>query len=885
MNLVSRSSLRFRLMFLVVLAVLPLAALQILRARHQESLEREASNDEIVRVAELTSASVGQLVEGTRQVLTSLSHIQGLETSQPLLTEVLGNYRAFANIGVVQSSGLCVASAVVSGRNVACGTNGWFRQLQASRGFTIGDYQLDMVTGRPCIHFAVPLSNQPARRPLAAVFVTLPLESVQHIVEQTHLPAAGLVVVVDRNGLEIARNPGSFANRGKQSLAWRQVRNQRKPTECIEVDGVHRHFYFSPVPGSDRGLWVGVGFSQAAMLAETRAGLIWGIGSILAVALVGVVLVWYGINIWVLHPVHSLAEVSRRLAGGDLGARTNATGGPKELRLLASSFNEMASSLQKKEAELRSLNLGLEQRVRQRTNTLESMNQSLVAEINKRQEVEQTLRENQRVLATLMSNLPGMVYRCRIDGEWTLEFASEGTLELTGYSPTDLVHNNAMSFGQLIHPDDRQRVWEEIHAGLERREPYISVYRILTQSGTEKWISERGRGIFSENGELVALEGFAIDTTTRKNAEDELYRAHVMLELIIDNIPQRVFWKDANSIYLGCNQPFARDGSLASPYEVVGKTDTDLFSSEAAALFRSDDRWVMDNNTPKIDFEEQLTHLDGTQRWLRTSKVPLQDRDGNVIGVLGAYEDVTERKEMERKLRDFMAELERSNRDLEEFAYVASHDLQEPLRLVSGYTQLLSQRYKGQLDQKADEFIGFAVEGVTRMQRLIQDLLAFSRVSSKDNVTVPTDCNVALNNALANLSVSIEENAVQITVDSLPTVMAAENLLTQLFQNLIGNAIKFRGTASPQIHVSARQGEKPQEWIISVADNGIGIEPEFFDRIFVIFQRLHSRRKYAGTGIGLAICRRIVERHGGRIWVESTPGQGSVFCFALFGVI
>ena len=228
-----------------------------------------------------------------------------------------------------------------------------------------------------------------------------------------------------------------------------------------------------------------------------------------------------------------------------------------------------------------------------------------------------------------------------------------------------------------------------------------------------------------------------------------------------------------------------------------------------------------------------------------------------------------------------MEDLERSNRELEQFAYVASHDLQEPLRLVSSYTQLLAQRYKGKLDSTADEFIGFAVDGASRMQRLIQDLLTYSRVASKNNLTVLTDCNTCLHNALSNLSVSIEENKAQVTFDPLPPVVAAENQIVQLFQNLIGNAIKFRSDESPKIHVSAKASRDGDQWTFSVRDNGIGIAPEFFDRIFAIFQRLHTRRKYAGTGIGLALCKRIAERHGGRIWVESEPGKGSIFYFTI----
>jgi signal transduction histidine kinase len=248
-----------------------------------------------------------------------------------------------------------------------------------------------------------------------------------------------------------------------------------------------------------------------------------------------------------------------------------------------------------------------------------------------------------------------------------------------------------------------------------------------------------------------------------------------------------------------------------------------------------------------------------------------------------AYEklniEMQERKRVEEALKVKTEELARSNRDLEQFAYVASHDLQEPLRMVTNYVQLLARRYKGKLDSDADEFIGFASDGAIRMRKLINDLLTYSRVGIRAKELESTDCETALNQSLNNLKMAIEEIGAVVTHDSLPTVMGDSLQLGQLFQNLIGNAIKFRGDEPPSVHVSASQNGN--EWTISIRDNGIGISPEYAERIFNIFQRLHSREEYPGTGIGLAICKKIVERHGGRMWVESKVGKGATFYFTL----
>jgi signal transduction histidine kinase len=237
----------------------------------------------------------------------------------------------------------------------------------------------------------------------------------------------------------------------------------------------------------------------------------------------------------------------------------------------------------------------------------------------------------------------------------------------------------------------------------------------------------------------------------------------------------------------------------------------------------------------------------------------------------------------EKKLREekskALEELARSNRDLEQFAYVASHDLQEPLRMVAAYTQLLAERYQGKLDANADKYIHYAVDGATRMQTLVQDLLAFSRVGRNGTEPKLVDLNTIVEIVKKNLSATIEESKAQITSARLPEVLFDPSLCVQLIQNLVANAIKFRGPEPPKIHIGAEKNAA--EWIFSVKDNGIGIDPEYADTIFVIFKRLHTKDEYPGSGIGLAICKKIVERHGGRIWVESQPGQGAEFKFTV----
>jgi PAS domain S-box-containing protein len=278
-------------------------------------------------------------------------------------------------------------------------------------------------------------------------------------------------------------------------------------------------------------------------------------------------------------------------------------------------------------------------------------------------------------------------------------------------------------------------------------------------------------------------------------------------------------------------------------------------------------------------FECRIRRADGEVRWIWVAGTHRRSPEGKATRMSGVVLDVTDRKRAEDLLVQKAADLERSNKELEQFAYVASHDLQEPLRMVSSFTQLLGERYAGQLDEKAKKYIDYAVDGAVRMQRLINDLLFYSRVGTRGQPLESADSHAILGEAIANLAATIEETGAMVTQDDLPTVRADASQLVQVFQNLIANAMKFTGDAPPRIHVSAR--DDGRHWTYAVRDNGIGIDPQHVERVFVIFQRLHTRQEYPGTGIGLALCKRIVERHDGRIWFESEPGAGSTFFFTI----
>ncbi len=298
----------------------------------------------------------------------------------------------------------------------------------------------------------------------------------------------------------------------------------------------------------------------------------------------------------------------------------------------------------------------------------------------------------------------------------------------------------------------------------------------------------------------------------------------------------------------------------------------------SSALFDTFDS-VYRTGEPVSTFGWEIIRGDGSRRYAEASAAPIREPNGEIVGFRGIIRDVTDRRQAETQLEQRSRELARSNDELRQFTSIASHDLQEPLRMVAGYTHLLARRYEGQLDDEADQFFRYAVDGVQRMQRLIRDLLSYSRVQTHGREPETVDAGEPLAWALSNLETAISEARGEITRDPMPIVRADPTQLGQLFENLIANAVKFRGGRPLRVHVGVER--RPREWVFSVRDNGIGIDLQYQGRIFEIFQRIHPGDELEGTGIGLAICKRIVDRHGGRLWVESVQGSGATFYFTL----
>ena len=529
------------------------------------------------------------------------------------------------------------------------------------------------------------------------------------------------------------------------------------------------------------------------------------------------------------------------------------------------------------------------------------------SDITERKKAELALADSEAKLRITFASMTDGIVLNGLDRKVT--DCNEAVLRLTQRSREEII---GKPFTDLLAPEFRSQILETIPELLEKGAIRTNS-KMLRKNGESFDVESNVSLIKDAAGQPTAFLTVIRDVTERKKAESVLQEAQEELKSVNDELRTmnetlekrvqerterlRVTSLYARSLIEASLDPLvtiSTEGKItdvnAATEEVTGCTRDELIGSDFSDFFtepaKANAGYQRVFNEGSIrDYPLAIRHRSGGVSDVLYNATVFRNDAGEIQGVFASARDISALKQLEQVLRESKllekrtAELARSNAELEQFAYIASHDLQEPLRMITSYLQIIEEDYKGKLDEDADEYIGFAVDGAKRMQTLINDLLKYSRVGTKGKSFVPISTETTLSEALDNMKVTIDETKAVITHDQLPTVLGDDAQLTQVFQNLLSNAIKFRGNSAPQIHVGVEQ--TPKEWVFSVRDNGIGIDMKYAERIFTIFQRLHAREEYPGTGIGLAVVKKIVERHGGRIWVESPPESGSTFYFTL----
>jgi PAS domain S-box-containing protein len=573
--------------------------------------------------------------------------------------------------------------------------------------------------------------------------------------------------------------------------------------------------------------------------------------------------------------VRRISSSDRTIHGGEVAIRTKA-GGQRYWEFSTTPLGRMAdgrpsfltlaidiTERRQSEAELRQLNEQLEQRIAERTDALTRANESLQRQSAQLQE--------QAALLDLASD--GIIVR---DLAGTIVYWSAGATSMFGYGRDEALGRNAGQLLKKTFSESREHVEREVLA-VGHWEGEVSMTR---KDGSTITVESSWTLTKSGRDEAQGFLEIHRDVTARRMAAESLRESELRFRAVAETAAVGVVMADEQGTIRYWN-PGAETMFGWMEEDALGQPLTILMPERFRAGHDAGlKRYLATRESRMLGRAMEMAGLrqDGTEFPLELSISSWRTSKGTFFSAF--LRDITARKDAEQVLRAQAQELARSNQELEQFAYVASHDLQEPLRMVSNYTQLLASRYRDRLDGDALEFIDFAVDGAKRMQALIHDLLQYARVGTRGKEFRPTAGREILDSAIANLSGAIKETQAEVRLDDLPTIRCDGTQLAQVFQNLIGNALKFRRPdARPIVHVSATPEDGA--WRFSVSDNGIGIEQKYFDRIFQMFQRLHGRDQYEGTGIGLALCRKIVERHGGRIFVESQPGRGTTFSFTI----
>jgi len=498
---------------------------------------------------------------------------------------------------------------------------------------------------------------------------------------------------------------------------------------------------------------------------------------------------------------------------------------------------------------------------------------AFTVDITERIKADEALRKSENMYRTLVITLPDAV--TIVNKDLHITYASQKTAELHGYENTEELIGRHIS--ELYAPEEIKKAEAELKITIEKGYNNDLQYRLLRKDGTD-FIGELNLTVLKNDaGEITGFLGTTRDITKRVQMENEIKQSEERYKRIVDNvIDGLVIIGDRRVKYVSER---ARE-IIGYPIEhIMGMREVDMAAPEdKERVLNEIKKSITETKMLPKNLEFWIVREDGTKSYISSRYSPRLE-NGRLADYYVFITDMTEKRIAEENMRNLMSRLQKSNEELERFASIASHDLKEPLRMVSSYVQLLEKRYKGRLDKDADDFINFAVEGATRMAKLLDDLLTYSRVESGKGKLEKVDLNKVISEVLGNLRMTIDENKAKITYDKLPEVTADEVQIGQVFQNLIGNSIKFHDNKAPEIDI--KSSKTGNEWLFSVKDNGIGIDMKYKDKIFIIFQRLHTRAEYPGTGIGLVLCKKIVEKHGGRIWFESEPGKGSTFYFTL----
>jgi PAS domain S-box-containing protein len=837
-----RLSIRGQLLLLMAAAVLPAIGGFAWLISHQREQARDAAYAQVRIVASSIATQIYTLLSDSETMLDRLAGRPSVRALDPgrcdsIFQEHLLLRRESTVLVLRDAQGRLICSSSSGAPQRLTGPG--FIEAIASNRFMVSNAFLGPASGRWVADLTYPVRDGTGQV-AGLLMLGIDLLKFQEQLIQANPPSAHLSVF-DREYKFLMRSvdPEKWIGKPLPASQRAYIKDQDESySSSRDVAGVPH--LWANLRVRDIGWIISAGLPEDEVFAASRQDLQRSV----AVG-IGVVLLILALGWPISRPIRGLARTSERLIAGDASARA-LLGGPVEIEAVAAHFNRLLD---------------------ERERTLQTL-----------QRREAQLSEAQRIAQVGSWELDLVGNKLT----WSDEIFSIFEIDRTKFGAT------YEAFLAAIHPEDREAVNAAYTGSLATRKPYDITHRLLMADGRIKHVHERCESEFDAEGKPLRSIGTVQDISARKLADEALAESHRLLQAIIDTAPVRIFWKDRELRFLGCNRAFAKDAGVAHPDDLIGKDDYQLSWKAQAELYRADDQRTMDSGIPKLSYDEPQTTPDGHDIWLRTSKVPLRNEENEIVGVLGVYDDITESKraeaalndfnrELEQRVRERTAKLEEANKELATFTYSVSHDLKGPLRGIDGYSRLLLADHSDKLDDEGRRFLVQVRQAAQQMGRLIDDLLAYSRLERRDMRADKVNPQELIEALLVERAEEIKTRGVAVNVAvSCTSVTADRDGLVMALHNLLENALKFsRSALQPEIEIAGR--DTGTTCIFSVRDNGIGFDMKFHDQIFGIFERLHRSEDYPGTGVGLAIVKKAMERMGGRAWAESEPGVGATF--------
>ncbi|HUJ10765.1 MAG TPA: PAS domain S-box protein [Verrucomicrobiae bacterium] len=842
-------TIRSRLIVLVLLGAIPSLILVVAASISFYTAARNQAQQATLQVAHSVCMNQERQIDETRQLLLALSRlpeVRGDNRSgcQSLFSDLNAQYSAYANFGVADLDGNVRCSAAPASESVNISDRVYFRRAIQSQDFAVGDFQVGRITGLPGINCGYPIWDQTGRLK-GVVFASLNLDWMKRQVLVANLPSGSAFTVLDRNGTILARYPDEGQWVGKQMAELPDLRaallQGQRLTEAKGMDGIPRLYAIVPI-SRGRG-FVTTGVPRRVVFAAAQHVLLKHLWIVAALTLFIVALTEIAARIFIVRWVNPLLRTTKRLSANDLTARARVAGGPRELEELARGFDQMAESLQRREMD--------------------------------QKRTENSLRESEEMFRSLSASSPLGIFTTDLEGQWT--YVNPRCRHLLGINLTESLSSGWL---QRIHPEDRGRVTEQWLAFIRRGGEFLFECRIVKRNGVIGRVQIRVAPVVSEQGETTGRVGTVEDITERKQAEEALALERYLLDTLMQNVPDSIYFKDAKSRFLRINRTHATRLGLAEPSQVVGKTDFDFSDPERAQQTYQDESEIIRTGRALVDQEEKETRPDGKETWLSTTKAPLYDEGGKIVGTFGISRDITARKHLEEQFRQAQ-KMEAIGR----LAGGVAHDFNNILTAIIGYSDLVHRKLDEQDPLRS--FVAEISKAGNRAAALTRQLLAFSRKQILRPVIV--DLNTLVTDLEKMLRRLIGED-VQLETrcsSNLGNVQADPGQIEQVLVNLSVNARDAMPNGGNLTIATAKitlddetaglhPDMKPGEYVmLEVRDTGTGMTEEVRAHAFEPF--FTTKQPGKGTGLGLATCFGIIKQSGGHIDIETEWGRGTTF--------